>query len=901
MARAFDRRVRLSRLALFAERVWEALLWPGLVVAAFLVITLLGVWGYMPALLHRLLLGGFAVALLVSLLPLIRIRLPRREEAVRRLERKAGVQHRPASSYEDSLSGPVDADTHALWAVHRRRLAETIKRLKPSWPAPRNDRRDPYAIRGGLFLLLFVAIVIAGPNLRERLASAFSPAPSQSQALLRLDAWVTPPVYTGQAPIVLADGSEQLGGGAGTFRALSIPERSNLVVRANAPEGESVKLTLKPDQENAEAVDIEPLPGKSGLIEFQEKILTPGTAQVSIAGNTVASWRFGLIDDKDPTIKLSEKPTTTPRSALRLAYAASDDYGVASAEARFALVNASAANDLLGGLAGLKAGDDPLLQPPVINLPLTKANAREVQGRATQDLTAHPWAGLPVAMTLYAKDQAGQTGSSETYRFILPERQFTEPLAKAVVEQRKKLVRDRNSADNVMRALDALTLGGKQVIPDPRVYLGLRSTYWRLADDRSPEAIASVVEQLWDIALRIEDGDLPEAERKLKAAQKALQDALQNGASPQEIQQRMDELRQALADYMQQLAQQAQEKGNLPQEGGPPQTGQEMMSQQNLDQMLDNIEKLAQAGSNEMAEQMLSELDDVLNRLQTGTFSDNARQQRMRRLMQELGDLIDEQQELLDQTYQANRQDSQGQDEGFEVSPPGSPMQFGRPGMMFPELYGQQPQNGQSQQQGQQQGQQGQQGQQQGQQPGGQLGQRSGQGQQQGQKGQGQGQRGQRQGQGGELADRQGELMEQLQKLIDSMRINGADAPEELGDAGQSMGQAQDSIDQNDLNSATQQQGMAVDAMRQGAQSMAQQMMQNAEGQQSRGQGQNGRDPLGRPDQGSQPDQGLSVKVPDQIDIQRAREVLDELRNRLGDPNRPMIELDYLERLIRSY
>ena len=48
-------------------------------------------------------------------------------------------------------------------------------------------------------------------------------------------------------------------------------------------------------------------------------------------------------------------------------------------------------------------------------------------------------------------------------------------------------------------------------------------------------------------------------------------------------------------------------------------------------------------------------------------------------------------------------------------------------------------------------------------------------------------------------------------------------------------------------------------------------------------------------------DLGLSVKVPDQIDIQKAREVLDELRRRLGDPSRPMFELDYLERLIRPY
>ena len=39
----------------------------------------------------------------------------------------------------------------------------------------------------------------------------------------------------------------------------------------------------------------------------------------------------------------------------------------------------------------------------------------------------------------------------------------------------------------------------------------------------------------------------------------------------------------------------------------------------------------------------------------------------------------------------------------------------------------------------------------------------------------------------------------------------------------------------------------------------------------------------------------------DKIDIQRAREVLDELRRRIGDPSRTTLELDYLERLIRSF
>ena len=82
---------------------------------------------------------------------------------------------------------------------------------------------------------------------------------------------------------------------------------------------------------------------------------------------------------------------------------------------------------------------------------------------------------------------------------------------------------------------------------------------------------------------------------------------------------------------------------------------------------------------------------------------------------------------------------------------------------------------------------------------------------------------------------------------------------------------------------------------------IGQAMAENGQNQQNRGQGNSGRDPLGRPDRSNRPDLGLSVKVPDAIDIQRAREVLDEVRRRLGDPSRPPIELDYLERLIRAY
>jgi uncharacterized protein (TIGR02302 family) len=884
LARRFEWRVGLSRLALIGERVWEALLWPFLVLAAFLILSMFDLWSALPPLLHRALLVAFAVVLLVSLLPLIRFPMPTRAEALRRLELHADIKHRPASSYEDKLGTTSRADTALLWAAHRERLSRLVAKLKPSWPAPRTDRKDPYAIRAGLLLVLIVALLAAGPNRWDRIAAAFTPAARTSTALMRLDAWVTPPVYTGVAPIVLADGSEPVGSGNETFRALSVPERSELIVRAFAPRGESVSLVSQPDDGTPANAVIPKLTGSQGLLEFKLPLTSPGAVDVRVSGNTVAKWRFDLIKDGVPQIALMGNPTTTPRGALRLSFRATDDHGVASAEARFALADTEEAEGLPAQppeLAGGKPEADPLLEAPLMPLQLPKVNTKQVEGKASQDLTAHPWAGLKVRMTLAARDQAGQTGLSQPYEFILPERKFTKPLAKAVVEQRKKLVRERDSASHVAMALDALTIGGERAIPDSSVYLALRDAYWRLDTDQSPESIASVVSQLWDLALRIEDGNIPEAERDVKAAQDRLSEALKRDASPEEIDRLVDELRSALSRYLQALAEQAQQKGNLPEQKS--QDGEQVVSDQELDKLLNNIEQLAKSGSKELAEQMLSELKDILERLQTGTFPDNAKQQRVGKMMKDLNELVSKQQKLLDETFKAKREQGVNrQNDAFNVSPPGQPMEFGSGIFMAP--FGLPQDEGSDS----------------GRSPGGNesaQGKSGGRGQQPGEKAQGQ----RPGGKFDDLGRRQGELRDALQSLIDRFRIEGANPPDQFPEAGEAMGDAKDALGQSNLDGATEEQGRALDQLRQGAQSLAEQMMENGEAQTGKGQGNSGKDPLGRPDRSNRPDLGLSVKVPDQIDIQKAREVLDELRRRLGDPSRPMFELDYLERLIRPY
>jgi uncharacterized protein (TIGR02302 family) len=135
----------------------------------------------------------------------------------------------------------------------------------------------------------------------------------------------------------------------------------------------------------------------------------------------------------------------------------------------------------------------------------------------------------------------------------------------------------------------------------------------------------------------------------------------------------------------------------------------------------------------------------------------------------------------------------------------------------------------------------------------------------------------------------------------------GDDNGDNLGDADNAMGDAGGKLGDGNADGAVDAQGKAVEALRKGAQKLAEAMQQgDGEGQgpgdrAGRQQaGPNGTDPLGRPLRSHDYDE-LSKMVPGEIDVQKVRRILEELRRRLADPSRPQIELDYIERLLKDY
>jgi uncharacterized protein (TIGR02302 family) len=880
LTRAFARKVRLSTWALFFERLWPRLWLLIGVVALFAGLSLTGMWPTLSPLVHQAALAAFTIVAVAAVIYAARAPWPTRDEAVRRIERRSDVPHRPASSYEDTLTEQTgNPETVALWQAHRQRLTRAIQRLKVGNPSPRADRFDPFAVRALALLLLLPAGLLVTGSFSDRLASAFRFASGDLRPGTRVDAWVTPPPYTAVPPVLLADGSETGKKAEDKRKLFEVPERSLLTLRGTGFGKSGVSLEVLSDGA-PEAVRIASDPPKtgdtSGIAEIRYELKKAARIRALSGATELATWTFNVIPDQLPKITLDKNMDRTPRGSMKLAYKAEDDYGIASATAKLRQIRPKPADPkkAWAAAAPLKGPRLPLERPPILALKIPHPGAKTVEGSTLLELGSHPWAGQKVELWLEATDVGGQIGKSASVEMVLPARRFKKPLARAVIEQRRKLSEDSRNRPTVARALAALTLEPEGFIETNGIYLGLRSVYHRLEREGSRTAIQESIDQLWHLALSIEDGALSDAERALKDAQDKLSDALQKGADDKEIDRLIAELKNKLNDYLKEMQKNADKDGDP---GDKSDDDQQQLGQNDLDQMMKDLERNAKEGSREEAQKMLNDLRELMDRLQAETKESRAENQRAKDMMKKLGQLdglADKQKQLMDETFGEQKKQQGSMEGGNQDDPSGQESQNGKQGKQ-----------GKGSQKSQKGGRPDQEG-------GGQIGEG-----QQGEDGQNPGER---QRDKGDLADRQAQIRKQLDQLKKDLDQLGAGDPDKLGKADEAMGKAEDSLKNKDFEEAAEQQGEALEQMRQSAKQMAEQMQKNAQQKMGRG-GDTPRDPLGRPQRSQGPDLGTSVKVPDAIDAQRAREILEELRKRSGESLRPPSELDYIDRLLKRF
>src|SRR5690606_4566236 len=260
------------------------------------------------------------------------------------------------------------------------------------------------AFRAIVGLVLVAALAWAGPDTTDRLRGIFVPAASQTSATqVWIDAWVTPPAYTGRAPVFLA-GTRPTGSATRSDRPIAVAVNSELVVRVTGATVPAATAGAEAAGAQPEALAFQDVGG--GVSELRMKITDSGQTEIGDGGDRLAAWRFEVIPDTLPVIRLEGEVGATEDQALRFDYTAEDDYGVVGADARLDLVRDTPAGD-----PDATAGDQGAaleIEAPSFALVLPSARVKSATESVYRDLTAHPWAGLKVRMTLVARDEAGQ-------------------------------------------------------------------------------------------------------------------------------------------------------------------------------------------------------------------------------------------------------------------------------------------------------------------------------------------------------------------------------------------------------------------------------------------------------------------------------------------------------------
>jgi uncharacterized protein (TIGR02302 family) len=631
--------------------------------------------------------------------------------------------------------------------------------------------------------------------------------------------------------------------------------------------GELGELTLAETVSGRPGTDVPPASDPA-----QDFTLTK-SGQIVIDGPGGRTWSVVATPDKAPTVTPKGEVTREQDGRMRLPFSAADDYGVTAGRAEITL-------DLPAITRRYGLVIDPEAREALIlDLPMPIRGDRAAFDEAlVDDVSKHPFANLPVQVRLMATDAINQTGQSEPLSVTLPGKRFFDPVAAALAELRRDLLWNRANAPMTTQWLKAILHEPDGLIRKEGVLLRLRVLARKLDAEKAsltPEDRDAIAEELWDLALLVEEGDLKSAMERLRRAQDRLDEAIRNGADPAEIEELMEELRQAMREYMDELARNAERAP------GPDEPQQDfegmMMSGDQLQQMMDELQRLMEEGRMAEAAELMEQMRQLMENMRM-VEGQGGEGQQGNGPMRDLGQTLRDQQGLSDDAFR-------------ELQDPGSSQQPG-----------QQPGEGQEQ------------GQEQGQQPGEQPGQGD-------QPGQGQaGRDGQlgRPGDGppqGTLSERQRELRNRLGDLMNGdLPGDGSAAGEEgrrrLEEAGRAMEDAERALREGNLPEAMDRQSEAMEALREGIRNFGealaeQQQRQNGGAAEGEAFGNadptRPQDPLGRePGNGARIGSDRNALQGDDV-YRRAEELLGEIRRRQGEQTRPEAERDYLRRLLDMF
>lgn len=796
-------KLRLQRLALAWDAIWTALQKPLLLALAALAILWSGLLNSLPRPLPLLMIVLLAAGFMWTLRTLFQLSRIADFSVLRKLDATNDFQHREASSAGDALA--AESGNGELWQEHLTRKLAALQNLKVATPKSAWRRFDPQALRVPVFMAAAAAFLLGQGDIVSNFRNSASLSAPLAPKPVTLDVWLKPPAYTGKAPVLLT--SPAMIDKLKNQPEILTPENGILNLRVEGTAQAKIEF-LSPGSTdtkiNLASAKIDK--SESGL-SADIKLDRPVTIRILNGDQELAKYPISLITDESPRIEYVSDPKAGELGKLEVKWHAADDYGVKSVTSEISL-----ADEQENG-TGFEGNGVFLYEAPIFKIALKKPGTKDATETITVDLTGHPWAGLYVEMQLTATDGAGHKTVTEPKRFKLPERDFIKPLASALQEQRKKFILEPDAAADASTMIGTLLLYPIDIADSGGLIINLAALNHRLAAVSAPDDVVAVTKDLWPMILAVENGRLDDAKSELKALAQQLKQALHEGA-PQD---KIDELSRRLREAMNKLMSQLQKDGKQRQRNGEKLQSDRLVSPKDLQSMLDEIERMSKDGDNKAAENMLSQLDELLQNLQPGQGqqADKGSPGGLQDQMDSLSQMMGKQRRLMDETQR--------------------------------------------------------------------LG-------QQGDKGDGQG-----------LGDKQQSLKDQLGKLGEGLQ--GGEGGKSLKDAGRNMGNAEGSLRGQNKPEALKQQNEALRKMMEGMGKLAQEMKRQGQGNQSGDGTRNpdNDDPLGRPRATHDPNVGPNKNlVPSELAMKRAREILEQLRNKIGEQGLDEETKAYIDRLLKE-
>ncbi len=636
---------RLTLAGLWAERLAQAF-WPlwTVVLFAFAAVAF-GAHEHGPLVWVQAGAGILAALGLVALgRGVWRFRRPTRDEALQRLD--ATLPGRPIAALRDTqIIGGADAASAAVWRVHLARMAERARAARPVEPDLRLSSRDPYSMR---YVALTAAVMAAlfGSLWRVTEVAGIAPGPAGAMPGGPVwEGWAKPPAYTGKPTLYLND----LAGDT-----IEVPAGTRIQIRLYGPEGgltieQDIAQVAPPPPPAADGATPAVPQGLAGLTD----LTVSQSGRLAIAGRGGREWQVTMIPDLAPSVQVSGDIGREADGKFKQGFTAEDDYGVTGGQVSITLDLARVDRRF-----GLTAEPEPVA-PLVLDLPMpVKGDREKIAETLVDDVSKSVLANLPVQMVFSVTDAAANAGAAPPRAVVLPGRRFFDPMAAAVIEMRRDLLWNRENLTRTVQILKAMMYRPEDLARSANAAKRLRVLIRQLDATALPmttEARDAAAEELWQIAFMFEEGDLGSAMDRLQRAQDRLEEAIRNGASPEEIDQLMKDMQQAMRDYTRELGEEAQRNPQDPQQGGQEITGDQ------LQQMLDEIERLMKEGKTAEAMALMEQLRQLMENLQV-TQGQGQGEGQGNPSMKELGDTLKDQQGLSDDAYRDMQKGRNGEE-----------------------------------------------------------------------------------------------------------------------------------------------------------------------------------------------------------------------------------------------